>query len=111
MAGARKGRTGQVGVPLSRFRDSLPPGYGRAARLRTPRITASELRSNMRARQLPARSRGEGSQSEPVVDLDEEDVLGWPAEQRTRIGGEIDRTPREGGGAAAGPHQVERRAG
>src|SRR5205809_6323279 len=44
--------------PLSRFRDSLPPRLGRAARQRASRITASELRCNMGGGRAVARARG-----------------------------------------------------
>src|SRR2546422_3902122 len=50
------------------------------------------------------------SDPEPVVHLDQEDVLRRPAEQRPGVVAEIDRAARERRGAAAGPHQVECRA-
>src|SRR6266571_497867 len=57
-------RTGRAGpFPLSRFRDSLPSGHGRAARRRAPGFMASELRSNVHQRaalsRTPAGSRSE----------------------------------------------------
>src|SRR2546426_8901206 len=40
---AEKKTTGRASVSLSRFRDLLPPGHGRAARQRAPGFPASEL--------------------------------------------------------------------
>src|SRR6266540_6634713 len=51
------------------------------------------------------------SDPEPVVDLDQEDVLRRPAKQGAGVVAEVDGTARERRGAAARPHEVHGRTG
>src|SRR5207245_366726 len=48
---------------------------------------------------------------QPVVDLDQEDVLRRPAEQRAGVAAEVDPPPRQRRLAAPRPDDIERRAG
>src|SRR5437773_2068734 len=64
----------------------------------------------------PCGARSPGSapaplEPQPVVDLDQEDVLRRPAEQRAGIIAEVDPPPSQGRLAAPRPDDVERRAG
>src|SRR5438132_783626 len=95
-------------------RAARPRARAAARRARPPRVQGRDRRladgaawgqaGGTTVHSLAPARRVRGLEAEPVVELDEEDVLRWSPEQRAGVGAEIDDAPRERRGAVPGPY-------